>query len=141
MKSSTPGSSSGKLGGNRAFKFFRYPDDFPFRSSQRDRASFSSALPGSSPASTSTSPSKIRSNTLACSPGLSPSFASKALITPACDSLNSMSPIFNLFRTVSASIINSTSARGDPTPISSAPHCHPSLVFFPVCSKIKTLAT
>ena len=40
-----------------------------------------------------------------------------------------------------AELMGMGSAMAEPAPISSAPHCHLSLVSLPVCSKIKTLVT
>jgi len=79
MKSSIGGSSSAEFWENSDFKFFRNPDDFPFRSN-KGKVLFNSGIPDFSLVRASTSPSKIWANILVCSPGLNPSLASNALI-------------------------------------------------------------
>ena len=141
MKLSRDGSNSGRFCENRAFMFFRNPEDFPFRPNRRVRASTSSGLSGCIFFSASISPSRIWSNILVCSSGASSSLASNALIKPAWDNLIFNPFRFNLCKTSRAKAISSTSASGEFMPMSSAPHCHLSLDFFPVSSNIKILVT
>ena len=141
MKSSRGGSSSGRFWVSRVLRFFREADDFPLRLSKGVKSLPSSGVTGFILARAATSPSRIRSKSLACSAGPRASLASNAFIKPAWESFNCMPSIFSFFKTSKARAINSTSASVEAAPISSAPHCQFSLVFFPVGSKIKTLAT
>ncbi len=140
-KLSSDCSSSGKSWLNKAFTFFRKPDDCPFMSSNGVRIRLSSGFSAFILARTFSSPSRISSNAFACSSSLSPNFSSKDLISPAWDNLSRIFFIPAFFSTSRASDISSISATMEPAPISSTPHCHFSRVSLPVSSKTNTFVT
>jgi len=121
--------------------FFSKPGVFPFSFNIRLNTCINSGLSGFISANLFRFPSNIWSNIFPFSCGGNSISSSRTRTSPACDSLTLISVNPRFFRTSSASVTSSTSATTEFSPISSAPHCHFSLDFFPVSSNINTLVT